>query len=67
MCGDLNGDGKVIVSDLTFMVNYLFKGGQPPVPLQVADVNGDGGVKISDLTYLVNYLFKGGPAPTCGF
>ncbi|HPC11336.1 MAG TPA: dockerin type I repeat-containing protein, partial [candidate division Zixibacteria bacterium] len=67
VCGDVNGDGQVKVSDLTLFVSYLFRGGSAPVPLAVADVNGDGQVKVSDLTLFVSYLFRGGPPPTCGF
>ena len=61
--GDANSDGKVTISDVVFVVNYLFKGGFPPSPLSVGDVNCDASVNVSDVVYLVNYLFKGGPAP----
>ncbi len=57
------------VSDLTYLVGYLMKGGEaPPCPAQ-ANVNAspssetDPGIAISDLTYLVGYLFRGSPAP----
>jgi len=66
LCGDVNGDGKVNVSDVIYLVNYLFKGGPLPIPeLLVGDVNGDGKVTVSDVVYLINYLFKGGPPPSC--
>ena len=51
------------MSDLTYLVSYLFKGGPPPPSPEEGDVNGSGGINVSDLTYLVNYLFKGGPPP----
>jgi photosystem II stability/assembly factor-like uncharacterized protein len=63
--GDANLDGQVTVSDVVFIVNYLFKGGSAPNPLEAADVNCDGKETVSDVVYLINYLFKGGPHPAC--
>ena len=60
--GDANVDGKVTVSDVVYLVNYLFKGGPTPW-LLFSDVNNDQKVTVSDVVYLVNYLFKGGSAP----
>jgi uncharacterized delta-60 repeat protein len=62
-CGDANGDNKVTVSDVVYMINYLFKGGPPPIPLKAGDVNCDGKETVSDVVYTVNYLFKGGLKP----
>ncbi|MCB2229146.1 hypothetical protein KQH82_00390 [bacterium] len=66
--GNINDDsgGSVDLSDLIYLVNYLFSGGPAPVCLASANVNGDLGcaVDLSDLIYLVNYLFLGGPAPS---
>jgi hypothetical protein len=61
--GDANGDGKITVSDVVFLVNYLFKGGPVPLPYLSGDANCDTKVTVSDVVYLVNYLFKGGPPP----
>lgn len=69
--GDANHDQKVTVSDVVFMINYLFKGGPGPWLRMAADANGDTPdagcslptVTVSDVVYLVNYLFKGGPEP----
>ncbi|MCJ7459675.1 MAG: cupredoxin domain-containing protein [candidate division Zixibacteria bacterium] len=61
--GDANGDSKITVSDVVYLVNYLFKGGPPPNPLLTGDANCDTKVTVSDVVYLVNYLFKGGPPP----
>jgi hypothetical protein len=63
--GDTNGDGKVTVSDAIYLINYLFKGGPAPVPLESGDTNCDGKVTVADVVYLINYLFKGGPVPGC--
>jgi len=63
--GDANRDGDVSVSDVVYLINFLFKGGPPPNPFNIVDTNCDGEVSISDAVYLVNYLFKGGPEPGC--
>jgi len=61
--GDANVDGSTNVSDLTFLVAYLFAGGpESSCPVE-ADVDGTGFVNVADITYLVQYLFAGGPAP----
>ncbi|MDH4223332.1 MAG: dockerin type I repeat-containing protein, partial [candidate division Zixibacteria bacterium] len=61
--GDLNGDKKVSVSDVVFMINYLFKKGPPPTSCYKAgDANCDSQVTVSDVVYLINYLFRGGPS-----
>jgi hypothetical protein len=61
--GDVDGTYGVFVSDLTFMVNYIFKGGAAPIPQETGDVNCDYNVNVADLSYLVNFLFKGGFEP----
>jgi uncharacterized delta-60 repeat protein len=61
--GDANGDGLIDPADVVYLINYLFKSGTPPDPLQVGDVNSDGLVDPADVVYLLNYLFKNGPPP----
>jgi hypothetical protein len=61
--GDANKDDKVSLSDIVYLINYLFKFGPAPEPIQAGDVNCDGKVSLGDIVYLVNYLFKFGPAP----
>ncbi|MCJ7507654.1 MAG: dockerin type I domain-containing protein [candidate division Zixibacteria bacterium] len=64
--GDANGDKKISVSDVVYLINSLFKGGDAPQcdsPYQCADANCDNEISVSDMVYLINYLFKGGPAP----
>jgi len=66
-CGDIdtNGDGPDI-SDLVYLVDWMFTGGPPPAVMDAADVDNSGGeIDISDLVYLVDYMFTGGPAPVC--
>ncbi len=61
--GDADGNGDVNIADLSYLVNYRFKGGPPAACFEEGDVNGDGGNNIVDITYLVDFLFKGGPPP----
>lgn len=63
--GDANGDGVIDVGDVVYLINYLFKGGPAPDPLEAGDANFDGVVDVGDVVYLINYLFKNGPQP-CG-
>ncbi len=65
LCGDANSDGTVSVSDVIYLINYLFKGGSAPNPFLIGDVNGDEQLSVTDVVYLISYLFKGGPQPGC--
>jgi hypothetical protein len=64
MRGNINydpGDG-IDVSDLTYLVNWMFKHGPQPPCFEEMDVDCSGGMDISDLTYLVSFMFKHGPS-----
>jgi len=51
------------ISDVIYLINYLFCEGPAPNPIERGDVNCDGAVDIADVMYLINYLFMGGPPP----
>jgi hypothetical protein len=63
--GNVNGDAgdDTNVSDLSFLVDFLFRGGSAPPCTEEADLNGSGDVNVADLSYLVDFLFRGGPDP----
>lgn len=64
--GDATGNRFVDLSDIIYLVNYVFKGGPAPSPIVAGDVNGDCDVNLSDIIFLVNYVFKGGAMPVPG-
>lgn len=67
MAGDVNDDGEgPDISDLTFLVTYLFADGPPPPDLRQANTNGLDGIDLSDLTLLVNHLFVDQSPVVCG-
>lgn len=65
MPGDATGDGVINVADVVLLVNFLYRGGDPPNPIEAGDANCDGIVNVGDVVYLVNYLYRGGDPPGC--
>jgi len=65
--GNINYDpaDAIDISDLVYLVSYMFSGGSEPACMEEANLNGDGSAvpDISDLVYLVSYMFSGGPPP----
>jgi hypothetical protein len=61
--GDANADGIIDISDVVYLLNYLFIRGPEPIPLEAGDATCDGIVDASDIVYLENYLFIAGPLP----
>ena len=66
-----SGDG-IDISDLVYLVDYMFSGGPAPECWEEANIDGSGpagaedgsaDIDISDLVYLVDYMFSGGPEP----
>ena len=68
MRGDANRDGVINVTDVVYLINYLFlvPPGPAPQPWAAGDVNCDDVVNVNDVVYLINYLFvPGSPPPGC--
>lgn len=67
MAGNVDGIGDIDISDLVYLVEYMFNEGPEPIPYSSGDMDCSGGlIDISDLVYLVNYMFSNGPEP-CSF
>ena len=64
--GDASDDGVVDISDLVYLVDYMFTGGPVPPCMLWVDVNGDCEYDISDLVMMVSYMFTGGAELRCG-
>ncbi len=64
--GDNDWSGEINISDLTYLVRYIFQDGPEPKPEYiVGDLTCNHRIDVADLTYLVKYLFEEGPIP-CG-
>jgi hypothetical protein len=63
--GDASANGLVDMGDAIYLLNYLFRGGADPCPMEAGDANCNGLVDMGDAIFLLNYLFKGGEAPSC--
>ncbi len=65
LCGDANYDDIVNVGDVVYLVGFMYRGGNPPDPLEAGDTNNDLVVDVGDVVYLINYLYRGGSTPIC--
>ncbi len=54
------------IDGVVFLINYIFKSGAAPYPLNRGDVNADCMVNLVDAIYLIDFIFRGGPAPLQG-
>ena len=63
--GDVNGDGKVSIADVTLLAKYVKAHGEGVtiVPFS-GDVNGDGKVAIADVTLLAKFVKAHGEGVT---
>lgn len=61
--GDVNGDGRLNVTDAVFLTSYLFDSGTAPPCLDAADVNDDGSLSVTDVIFLLRFLGGSPPPP----
>ena len=64
--GDGNGDAKVDIADVIFLLAFLFTGSEAPQCEDSCDVNDDGKLDISDPISLLGFLFSNGNLPDPG-
>jgi hypothetical protein len=63
VCGDADGNEVVNVSDIVWMINFVFGDGPPPEPMAAGDVDCNGSVNVSDIVFLINFVFGTGDEP----
>jgi hypothetical protein len=70
---DYDVGDAIDISDLVYLVDYMFTDGPAPTCAEEANIDGSccasgsseslSDIDISDLVYLVDYMFNGGPEP----
>jgi len=63
IAGDVDCNCNYNLLDITYLVNYLYKGGPAPTCEMGYDINADGACNVLDISHIVNYLYKGGVPP----
>ena len=66
LAGDASNDGITNITDVTVLIERLFKGGPAPVCCEEGSADGNTKINIGDVTYIIAWLFNGGPDPVCG-
>lgn len=66
--GVVNGGNPIDVADVTYLVDYVFKGGEEPGCPNEGNVDGISigrslPITVDDIVYLIDFLFKGGLIP----
>src|SRR6266540_1346111 len=70
--GDINGDGKIDLTDPISLLAWLFASGPPPVTMDCGmdipsrrngDADGNSRIAVTDAVYLLTSLFRGGSPP----
>lgn len=60
----MNDDASINLSDVVFLLSYLFvSGGTPPSCEAAAEVNDDTNINLPDATSLLTWLFPNGTVP----
>jgi hypothetical protein len=70
VCGDVApggvGDGLINVNDAIYLLNYLFRGDDPPMcPRGRGDTNADNVINVNDALVILGYCFRNGDPPDC--
>lgn len=61
--GDANMDGTLSLTDVDYVMQYVFSGGPAPKNMSLADVNHDGMVTVSDAVLMIQMVLAALPTP----
>jgi parallel beta-helix repeat protein len=67
LIGDSNHDGEFNISDVVFLIRYIFQNPIPPNPFYSGDYSCDRRISIVDVSQMINYIFLDGPGPCDGY
>lgn len=65
VCGDMDQNGAVNLLDITYLINFLYKGGPPANPMDIGDTDGNGTINLLDVIYVIDFLYRFGAKPLC--
>lgn len=60
LSGDVNGNGKVNIADVTVLQNYILGKDPKNFVKEAADVNGNGKINIADVTSIIKMILSNG-------
>jgi hypothetical protein len=63
--GDANGDGAIDIGDIVFLVNFIFKHGPAPDPMESGETNCDDYLDIGDVVNIIYYVYQTWPPFAC--
>ena len=61
--GDADHNNVINISDVVYLVKYIFASGPAPFTTNSGDADCNGRISISDAVFLIYYIFAAGPAP----
>ena len=57
--GDVNGDGRVSVTDVVMMISHILQKNPVGFNKDAADMNGDGRISVTDVTIAISKVLRG--------
>ena len=65
--GDVDGNGRVTIADVTALIDYLLSGNSEGINPETADVDGDGQINVADVTALIDIILGEPQSRLCTF